>query len=104
MASERELTELTDRALREIADAADQAALEAVRVRYLGRKDGELTTRVKGVAALPAAQRPAAGATPRYGTWVTLSLSEDSSVTQDKCEIEPMPALPNVILARFALA
>jgi phenylalanyl-tRNA synthetase alpha chain len=38
------------------------AALEAVRVRYLGRKDGELTLRVKTLSALPAAERPAAGA------------------------------------------
>src|SRR5260370_186708 len=46
----------------EIAAAADEAALEAVRVRYLGRKDGEVTTRMKSVRALPAPERPAAGA------------------------------------------
>jgi len=57
-----ELGELTTRALREIADAPNEAALEAVRVRYLGRKDGALTMRVKAVATLPAAERPAAGA------------------------------------------
>src|SRR5205823_11726593 len=57
-----ELGELTARATREIAEAADEAALESVRVRYLGRKDGELTTRMKAVTALPAAERPAAGA------------------------------------------
>jgi phenylalanyl-tRNA synthetase alpha chain len=56
------LGELRSRALREIADAPDEAALEAVRVRYLGRKDGELTTRMKSVSALPAGERPAAGA------------------------------------------
>jgi phenylalanyl-tRNA synthetase alpha chain len=57
-----ELSDLTERARREIAAAADAAALETVRVRYLGRKDGELTTRVKGLAILPVAERPAAGA------------------------------------------
>jgi len=57
-----ELSELTKRARQEIADAADEAALETVRVRHLGRKDGELTTRMKAVSALPAAERPAAGA------------------------------------------
>ena len=62
MASERDLAELTDRAVREIAAASDEAALAAVRVRYLGRKDGQVTTRMKAVAALPAAERPAAGA------------------------------------------
>src|SRR5437762_4916179 len=62
MASESDPAELTDRAVREIAAASDEAALAAVRVRYLGRKDGQLTTRMKAVAALPAAERPAAGA------------------------------------------
>lgn len=62
MAIEDELTELTERALRDIADARDEAALEAVRIRYLGRKDGELTRRVKGLASLPAPLKPAAGA------------------------------------------
>ena len=62
MANERELAERTENALREIADAKDAAALDAVRVRYLGRKDGELTTRMKAVSVLPAAERPAAGA------------------------------------------
>ncbi|MDP9246189.1 MAG: phenylalanine--tRNA ligase subunit alpha [Chloroflexota bacterium] len=57
-----ELASLTEQALREIADAKDPAALDAVRVRYVGRKDGELTNRVKGLATLPSAERPAAGA------------------------------------------
>jgi phenylalanyl-tRNA synthetase alpha chain len=57
-----ELGVLTARARREIAEARDEAALEAVRLRYLGRKDGELTLRMKTVSALPAALRPAAGA------------------------------------------
>ena len=62
MANARELAERTENALREIADAKDAAALDAVRVRYVGRRDGELTTRMKAVSALPAAERPAAGA------------------------------------------
>ncbi|HEV2250907.1 MAG TPA: phenylalanine--tRNA ligase subunit alpha [Candidatus Limnocylindria bacterium] len=57
-----ELGELTKRARQEVADAADEATLETVRVRYLGRKDGELTARMKAVSGLPAAERPAAGA------------------------------------------
>ena len=57
-----DLTELTGRALREIADAANASALESVRVRYLGRKDGELTTRVKALAVLPVSEKPQAGA------------------------------------------
>ena len=62
MASNDDLTELLERARREIADAPDAVALEAVRVRYLGRKDGELTRRVKALAALSAAEKPEAGA------------------------------------------
>ena len=57
-----ELGEVAARARRDIADAPNEAALEAVRVRYLGRKEGELTARMKAVTALPAAERPAAGA------------------------------------------
>jgi len=44
----------------EIDAAGDLASLDAVRVRYLGKK-GELTARLKGLSALPAADRPAAG-------------------------------------------
>jgi len=62
MASNDELMELLEQARREIAEAPDAVALEAVRIRYLGRKDGELTRRVKGLAALSAAEKPAAGA------------------------------------------
>src|SRR5260221_3028732 len=72
-----ELGELTKRALREIADAKDGADLEAVRVRYVGRKDGELTARVKGLATLPAAERPAAGAAlNRAKTEIEAALAE----------------------------
>jgi phenylalanyl-tRNA synthetase alpha chain len=40
--------------------AGDQRSIEAVRVRYLGRK-GELTALMKGLGGLPAEERPAAG-------------------------------------------
>lgn len=45
----------------ELADAQDVRALDAVRVRYLG-KQGQLTDRLKGLAKIDAADRPAAGA------------------------------------------
>ncbi len=54
------LNELIDAAASEIDAAVDLAALDAARVRYLGRK-GELTVRLKSLSALPAAERPAAG-------------------------------------------
>jgi phenylalanyl-tRNA synthetase alpha chain len=54
------LSELVRKAESEIAGAADLAALDAVRVRYLGKK-GSLTARLKGLSGLPAEERPAAG-------------------------------------------
>lgn len=52
--------ELLSRARMAVGEAADLAGLDAVRVHYLGRK-GELTGLLKGLGALPAAERPAAG-------------------------------------------
>ena len=56
----RELTELVQTAASEIEAAADLSALDAIRVAYLGKK-GELTSRLKGLSQLSAAERPAAG-------------------------------------------
>jgi len=55
-----QLDGLVKRALAEAAGTADLAALEEVRVRYLGKK-GEVTALLKGLGALSAAERPAAG-------------------------------------------
>ncbi|MGI9323372.1 MAG: phenylalanine--tRNA ligase subunit alpha [Pseudomonadales bacterium] len=44
-----------------VAAAADTAALDQVRVQYLGKK-GQLTDLLKNLGKLPAAERPAAGA------------------------------------------
>src|SRR5437879_7815134 len=49
-----DLKTLADRAVAEIGAAADEAALEAARVRYLGRKDGALAEFTKQIPALPA--------------------------------------------------
>jgi len=56
------LEELEKQALGEIAAAEDAAALDAVRVSYLGKK-GLLTQQLKQLGSLPAAVRPAAGQT-----------------------------------------
>ena len=56
-----DLKGLADTAVAEIAAAADEAALEAVRVRYLSRRDGLLTAATKQLGTLPAAERPAYG-------------------------------------------
>ena len=54
------LSELVEQAESEIKGASDLAALDSVRVSYLGKK-GELTARLKGLSALSAEERPVAG-------------------------------------------
>ena len=55
-----DLASLTSGALAAIAASREIAALEDVRVRFLGKK-GLLTGQLKSLGALPAAERPAAG-------------------------------------------
>ncbi|NIB44861.1 phenylalanine--tRNA ligase subunit alpha [Pseudomaricurvus alkylphenolicus] len=55
------LAALTDEALKLVADAEDLAALDHVRVEYLGKK-GQITALLKGLGKLSAEERPAAGA------------------------------------------
>lgn len=55
-----QLEEIRRRALNELADDADDAAVEAVRVRVLGRQ-GELTAIMRGMREVPQAERPAIG-------------------------------------------
>lgn len=56
----QDLENLLEQASRSIDQSADMAALDAVRVAYLGKK-GELTARLKNLGRLPADERPAAG-------------------------------------------
>lgn len=56
-----ELKELADRALGEVAAAADDAALDLVRARYLGRKDGAVTRALRALKDVPPDQRTARG-------------------------------------------
>jgi phenylalanyl-tRNA synthetase alpha chain len=55
------LAELREAARAEIAGAADEAALEAIRLKYLGRK-GSLNAVLRELGQLPADERPAMGA------------------------------------------
>jgi phenylalanyl-tRNA synthetase alpha chain len=55
-----DLASVVRRALEEVAACGDLAALDEVRVRWLGKK-GVLTDQLKSLGALPAAERPAAG-------------------------------------------
>lgn len=56
-----QIKDLLARARQEVDAAGDMDALEALRIRYLGRK-GEIVTRLQGLKELPPAERPAAGA------------------------------------------
>ena len=55
------LAALTDEALKLVEEAQDLAALDHVRVEYLGKK-GQITALLKGLGKLSAEERPAAGA------------------------------------------
>ena len=55
------LKQLVTYGLEAVAKAADEAALDQVRVQYLGKK-GELTQQLKSLGKLSAEERPAAGA------------------------------------------
>ncbi len=55
------LAALTDEALKLVTDANDLAALDNVRVEYLGKK-GQITALLKGLGKLSNEERPAAGA------------------------------------------
>ena len=56
----QDLENLLQQASHSISQSGDMAALDAVRVAYLGKK-GELTAQLKNLGQLPAEQRPAAG-------------------------------------------
>ena len=58
---EKRLAEVTAAFEAEIAAAADERAVEAIRQRYLGRKGGVLAGMLRMVGELPAAERPRAG-------------------------------------------
>jgi phenylalanyl-tRNA synthetase alpha chain len=55
-----DLSSLSAQALAEVAGSSDLAALDEVRVRWLGKK-GTLTEQLKALRDVPAAERPAAG-------------------------------------------
>ena len=56
-----DLQQILDQALKQFAAISDEAELEQVKARYLG-KDGSLTGLLKGLGKLSAEERPAAGA------------------------------------------
>jgi len=57
----QELQHILDQALQQFAAISDEAELEQVKAKYLG-KEGSLTSLLKGLGKLSAEERPAAGA------------------------------------------
>ncbi|MSR23447.1 MAG: phenylalanine--tRNA ligase subunit alpha, partial [Gemmatimonadetes bacterium] len=57
-----DLRRLEAEALAAVASADGRASVERVRVEYLGRKDGRISTILKGLGRLPADRRPEVGA------------------------------------------
>ena len=57
----QELQQIHDQALQQFAAIGDEAELEQIKAKYLG-KEGSLTVLLKGLGKLPPDQRPAAGA------------------------------------------
>src|SRR3989338_2854435 len=56
-----QLQQILDQALQQFAAISDEAELEQVKAKYLG-KEGSLTVLLKGLGKLSAEERPAAGA------------------------------------------
>jgi len=57
-----DLRGLEAQALKAISDAGDPGALEAIRIQYLGRKEGRISDILRGLGSLDAGDRPAVGA------------------------------------------
>ena len=57
---EKTIEQIEEDALSELAAAADTEAVNALSIRYLGRK-GQITQFLRNISALPAKERPAAG-------------------------------------------
>jgi phenylalanyl-tRNA synthetase alpha chain len=81
------LTDLTNRALAEISASGDAARLDEVRVHWLGKK-GLLTEQLKSLGALPASERPAAGALINEAKVAVQSAIDARRTLLDSVEIE----------------
>jgi phenylalanyl-tRNA synthetase alpha chain len=85
-----DLDKLLQQASCSISEAADMAALDAVRVGYLGKK-GELTALLKNLGQLPAAERPAAGQ----------AINQAKSQVQELIEVRKSKLADAVIASRL---
>ena len=104
-----DLRGLQERALKEIAAAADPDALEQLQIQYLGKK-GDLTAVLRGIGALPAEDRPSVGAVANeVGEAVKGALSARGAELHDVVQAQRLLAekvdvtLPGRAIARGTL-
>lgn len=83
----QDLTSLVQDAQKEVADCNDLAALDEMRVRWLGKK-GTLTEQLKGLGSLPAGERPAAGQRINEAKQNVQSALEARRAALERAEIE----------------
>ncbi len=84
----QELDNLLEKAIQAISQSEDLAALDAVRVSYLGKK-GEITAKLKNLGQVSTELRPAAGqAINRVKLQIQASLEERKSVINDQLIID----------------
>ncbi len=90
-----EALETVEREAREaIGAASDEAAVEELRVRYLGRKEGRITGVLKRLGSLPPEARPEVGAAAnRVKEAVSALLEERASAVGDVARRESGPDL-----------
>jgi phenylalanyl-tRNA synthetase alpha chain len=86
------LKQLVTDGLDAVAQAADESALDQVRVQYLGKK-GELTAQLKSLGKLSAEERPAAGA----------KINEAKQQVQDAINIKRTMMAANALSKQLAL-
>ncbi len=79
---EATIEQIQQHALQDIHDAADPQALEALSVKYLGRK-GRVTQFLRNISRLPAAERPQAG---KMANQVKQSLEAALQAALEACE------------------
>ncbi len=82
-----DLVEIIEQAQQAVEAATDLAALDSVRVSYLGKK-GELTGLLKGLGKLPAEERPAAGAEINKAKQKIQDVIDQKKTTLDQASID----------------
>lgn len=89
------LEELLEQARAAVAAATDLPALDAVRVRFLGKK-GQITALLKELGSLPPAERPAAGEAINRVRDSVQSAVESRRLTMERQQLEALLASDRV--------